>query len=530
MLVMILFLLYARIQNKYLKKMNRLTFLFLLSVMLGSAVVKYSKAQQIIRTNPNPQVKFEVGVASYAFREKGLDEVLEVMEGLDIHRLTVKSMHVPLDISTKKAEAVLQKAKARDIDIYAGGVIYMDSREKVEQAFEYADRAGMELIVGVPDPELMDWCEQLVKKYDIQLAIHIHGDWDILYPSPESAYEMVKGRDPRIGICMDVGHTLRINRNPAEEIRQYGSRVLDIQFWDVSSASPEGKVILPGYGVLDFESVLQALIDIDYTGTVSIEYWSDPQRPELGTAYTLGYIYSTLEHLSYPGDYSDNRLTDKEKEAGWQLLFNGADTRHWRGINKDHFPDIGWKIEDGALCVDACGGAESSHGGDIVTRKVYGDFILKWEWKMKDRGGNSGVKYVVQEGRSENEKYGYGLEYQILDDANHSWMKQGKLKPGDYYTVGGLYNLYPPVNKKLKPLGTYNQSKIIVKGDHVEHWLNGLKVLEYSRGSQEFEKRVSQSKFKDIENFGQDEKGHILLQDHGNQVCFKNIKVKTLSK
>jgi hypothetical protein len=149
---------------------------------------------------------------------------------------------------------------------------------------------------------------------------------------------------------------------------------------------------------------------------------------------------------------------------------------------------------------------------------------------MKDRGGNSGVKYVVQEGRSENEKYGYGLEYQILDDANHSWMKQGKLKPGDYYTVGGLYNLYPPVNKKLKPLGTYNQSKIIVKGDHVEHWLNGLKVLEYSRGSQEFEKRVSQSKFKDIENFGQDEQGHILLQDHGNQVCFKNIKVKILSK
>ena len=500
-----------------------------LSILLILITFIRSEGQEMIRTHPNSLVKFDIGIASYAFREKPLSEVLEVTEMLDIHKLAVKSMHMPLDASSGEITNIVEKAREKDVDIYAGAVIYMDSEEKVRQAFEYANQADMEVIVGVPDPSLMDLCEQMVKQYDIKLAIHMHGHWDMLYPSPESAYKMVKNRDPRMGICIDVGHALRINLDPAEEIRQYGDRVLDVQFWDVSSASPEGKAILPGYGVVDFESVFQALIDIDYIGTVSIEYWSDPQRPELGTAYTLGYIYKTLENLDYPKDYSDNRLTEKEKEEGWELLFNGADTRHLRGINQDSFPKTGWKIDDGALCVDARGGAESSHGGDIVTMKEYSDFILKWEWKMKDVGGNSGLKYFVQEGRSDNEKYGYGLEYQILDDANHPWMKKGKMKPGDYYTTGAVYNLYEPSNKKLKPLGSYNQSKIVVKGNHVKHWLNGLKVLEFVRGSQAYEKRVQQSKFKNIDNFGQDEEGHILLQDHGSRVCYKNIKIKALN-
>lgn len=500
-----------------------------LSLLLILFTFTNSKGQDMVRTNLNPRVKFDIGIASYALREKPLSEVLEVTKMLDIHKLAVKSMHMPLDASSGEISNIIEKAREKDVDIYAGAVIYMDTKEKVRQAFEYANQADMEVIVGVPDPSLMDLCEQMVKKYDIKLAIHMHGHWDMLYPSPESAYRMVKKRDPRMGICIDVGHALRINLDPAEEIRQYGDRILDVQFWDVSSASPEGKAILPGYGVVDFESVFQALIDIDYTGTVSIEYWSDPQRPELGTAYTLGYIYKTLENLAYPKDYSDNRLTAEEKEEGWELLFNGADTRHWRGINQDSFPKTGWKIDKGALCVDARGGAESSHGGDIITKKEYSGFILKWEWKMKDVGGNSGVKYFVQEGRSENEKYGYGLEYQILDDANHPWMKKGKMKPGDYYTTGAVYNLYEPSDKKLRPLGSYNQSKIVVKGNHVEHWLNGLKVVEYDRGSQEYEERVKQSKFKSIDNFGQDKKGHILLQDHGSRVYYKNIKIKELS-
>jgi len=484
------------------------------------------QAQKLVPTNPVPEASFDMGIASYAFRKKSFDEVLEVADKLDIRKLALKSMHMPLDASKEAIEEVIAKAEAKDIDIYAGAVIYMKTKEEVHQAFEYADRAGLEIIVGVPDPSLVDLCETLVKKYDVKLAVHIHGSRKVLYPTPESAYEVVKDRDPRMGICLDVGHTLRMNLDPAEAIRRFGPRVLDIQIWDVSSASSEGKAILPGYGVMDVREVMQALLDINYTGTVSVEFWNDPERPELGTAYTIGYLRSIMQAIRPVPRYSDNMLTSKEKETGWELLFNGTDTRGWRGVNKETFPEEGWRIQNGALCVDACGGAEAAHGGSVVTRAQYGNFILTWDWMMKDHGGNSGVKYNVQEGIADNEKYGYGLEYQMLDDANHPWMIEGKMEPGDYYTTGALYNLIPPQHKKLKPLGTYNSSKIVVSGNHVEHWLNGVKIVEYDRASKAFEEAVAQSKFKDIEQYGRHAQGHILLQDHGNEVCFKNIKIK----
>lgn len=231
-----------------------------------------------------------------------------------------------------------------------------------------------------------------------------------------------------------------------------------------------------------------------------------------------------------------NQETPKESsgetaaDAGWKLLFDGKTNTGWRGINRETFPAEGWEVADGMLMVNAVDGKESGNGGDIITVEQYGDFVLDWEWKMLTKGGNSGVKYFVKEGLSDNEKYGVGPEYQILDDENFPWMHDGRMQPGDYRTLASLYEIYPAVNKSPKPLGEWNHSRIVAQGKHVEHWLNGSKVVEYERGSDDYRKKVAASKFAQYENFGEEAKGHILLQDHGSKMAFRNIKIKVLEQ
>ena len=165
--------------------------------------------------------------------------------------------------------------------------------------------------------------------------------------------------------------------------------------------------------------------------------------------------------------------------------------------------------------------------GDIITKLKFNDFELIWEWKMLTKGGNSGVKYFVIEGLSSIPKHGEGLEYQLLDDKNHPWMLKGKMASNDYHTVGSLYEIYPALpDKRPSPLGLWNQSRIVCKNNQVEHWLNGKKILEYERGSNDFSERVAKSKMRQFPGFGLASKGHILLQDHGSIVHFRNIKIK----
>ena len=223
-----------------------------------------------------------------------------------------------------------------------------------------------------------------------------------------------------------------------------------------------------------------------------------------------------------------NVSTASKEKGAWKMLFDGKTTAGWRGINQEAFPEQGWEIVDGMLLVNATDGKESGNGGDIITTEQYSDFELDWEWKMLTKGGNSGLKYFVKEGLSGNKKYGAGLEYQILDDENFSWMREGKMKPGDYRTLASLYEIYPAVNKQPKPLGEWNHSRIVVQGSHVEHWLNGIQVLTYERGSDDFRKKVATSKFKEYEHFGEATEGHILLQDHGSKMAFRNIRIKEL--
>lgn len=216
-----------------------------------------------------------------------------------------------------------------------------------------------------------------------------------------------------------------------------------------------------------------------------------------------------------------NTLSAKEKKEGWQLLFNGKNFDGWRGVNKAAFPEKGWKVVDGAI---TCTG---KNGGSIITKKKYGDFELKWDWKIVSPGANSGLKYFVAERGGDTGGYGYGIEYQILDDAEY--ISSGSMDPNDYHTVGAAYELYAASpKKKVNPPGKWNSSKIISRNGKVEHWLNGKKILEYDRFSNNFKQKVAESKFKDVKNFGVHPKGHILLQDHNSEVYFRNIKMKEL--
>ncbi len=212
-----------------------------------------------------------------------------------------------------------------------------------------------------------------------------------------------------------------------------------------------------------------------------------------------------------------NTLTEQEKSEGWSLLWNGQSGDGWRSTGRDAFPEKGWAMADGVLTVQPKNAKGT--GGDIITKAVYTNFILKAEFRLTP-AANSGIKYFFDPKVSG----GTALEYQVLDAAHPDAAKgiDGNRK------VGSFYDVLPAVNAKPKPLGEWNSAMIVCRGKKVEHWLNGEKVVEFERGSEAFRAAVAKSKFSKFPNWGEQVAGHILLQDHQDSVSFRNIKIKVL--
>jgi hypothetical protein len=219
----------------------------------------------------------------------------------------------------------------------------------------------------------------------------------------------------------------------------------------------------------------------------------------------------------------DNTLTNKEKANGWKLLFDGKTSAGWMNAKSKTFPSSGWDIKDGMLSVNPVS-KKQGEGGDIVTVNKYKNFELSVDF-LYTKGANSGIKYFVDTESNNGSLASIGCEYQVLDDLNHPDAKAGF--EGNR-TMAGLYDLIAPINKKDNGFDKWNNAKIIVNGNKVQHWLNGQLTVEYERGNDAWRELVKKSKFKDSPGFGEVKEGRILLQDHGNNVSFKNIKIREI--
>jgi hypothetical protein len=209
-----------------------------------------------------------------------------------------------------------------------------------------------------------------------------------------------------------------------------------------------------------------------------------------------------------------NTLTAGEKAEGWSLLFDGSTLQGWRGYKLTGLPEAGWEIKDGLLKT-----VPKVKGTELITEKKFGDFDLSWDWRVAE-GGNNGIKYFVTEDRPKAP----GPEYQMLDDSRHPDALRG-----DTHKTAAFYDVLPPAaDKPVKPAGEWNTSRLVVRGNHVEHWLNGKKVLAYELGSEEVKAGLAKSKFKSFEDFGTKIAGHIMLTYHNDECCYRNIKIREL--
>ncbi len=268
----------------------------------GTALVATQAPSLLAAHSPGsekgPEVPFELGIASYTFREFSLEETIAMTARLGIPKLCLKSMHMPLDSTADEIRAMAAKVNEAGIDLYGGGVIYMNTPEQVAYAFTYAQNAGMDIIVGVPEHVLLELCNKKVKETGIKLAIHNHGPGDKKYPTPESAYKLIKDMDPGMGLCVDIGHTVRIGEDPIEDTRKYMDRVHDIHIKDEDKADPSGQPIEVGHGVIDIPGFLQMLLEENYSKVVSFEYEKDGKDPMAGLAESVGYVRGVLKMMT----------------------------------------------------------------------------------------------------------------------------------------------------------------------------------------------------------------------------------------
>jgi inosose dehydratase len=241
--------------------------------------------------------KLSLGLASYTFRNFNLNETIAMTKRLGLSHICFKSFHLPLESSEDQIKAAVNLVQEAGLDLYAGGVVYMKSEVEVNQAFDYARFAGMRMIIGAPNHDLLGLVNKKVQEYDIQLAIHNHGPGDEIYPSPQSAYEKIRDLDARIGLCIDIGHTTRYGLDPILETEKYADRLLDVHIKDVSAASAEGTTIEMGRGVIDIPGYLRTLLKLKYQGVAAFEFEKDEKDPLPGVAESVGYVRGVLDTL-----------------------------------------------------------------------------------------------------------------------------------------------------------------------------------------------------------------------------------------
>jgi inosose dehydratase len=262
--------------------------------ILAAGFASLSGSAGISSLIENPGKSFTVGMAGYSFREFTVEKSIEMMKRIGVTFLSLKDFHMPMNSTQAQITSVLEKFKSAGINIYTVGVVYMKTPEAVDQAFEYAKMAGVQMIVGAPDYLLLPYVEKKIKEYNFRMAIHNHGPDNPLYPNAKDIWDHIKDLDPRIGICIDIGHTTRDGQDPSVDILRYRKRIYDVHIKDVDKTTKEGKTVEMGRGVIDLPGVVSSLRKIKYKGICSLEFEKDMKDPLPGIAESIGYFRGVL--------------------------------------------------------------------------------------------------------------------------------------------------------------------------------------------------------------------------------------------
>jgi len=276
-----------------MKRIIILLVIGLLAVTSQMATAQEKRPGQ--RMPPETGEKFKVGMAGYTFLKFDLDKALETLKRTDVHYLCIKDFHLPMTSTDEQIAEFHAKLKANDVTGYAVGPIYMKSEKDIDNAFEYAKRVGVKLIIGVPNYELLPYVDKKVKEYDFRLAIHLHGPDIAIYPDAEDVWNHVKDLDPRIGMCLDIGHDTRNGKDPVADLKKYQSRVFDMHIKDVTGTTRLGYSLEVGRGVINFPALVRMLRKVGYSGVCSLEHEKDMGDPFMGIAESIGYFRGVIE-------------------------------------------------------------------------------------------------------------------------------------------------------------------------------------------------------------------------------------------
>jgi sugar phosphate isomerase/epimerase len=278
--------------------MKRVLF-FLIVSLLTISVRQASSQEKATRPGPQPAAetgdKFRVGIAGYTFLKFNLDKTLETLQKLDVHYLCIKDFHLPMNSTEEQIAAFHAKLKEKGVTGYAVGPIYMKSEAEIDKAFEYAKKVGVKLIIGVPEYELLPYVDKKVKEYDFHYAIHLHGPDIKIFPDAEDVWNHVKDLDPRIGMCLDIGHDARNGKDPVADLKKYQSRVFDIHIKDVTGNTKLGYSLEVGRGVIDFPAFVRMLRKVGYSGVCSLEHEINMTDPFMGIAEDIGYFRGVIK-------------------------------------------------------------------------------------------------------------------------------------------------------------------------------------------------------------------------------------------
>lgn len=266
-------------------------------IAISASSILFSEDLQAISVSETKTPKedlFKVAMAGNTFRYFDLDKTLEMMQRVNVNYLCIKDFHLDLKSTKEECDAFHAKLKSKGVTGYAVGPINnIKTEQQIDEVFEYAKRAGVNLIVGVPNYELLPYVDIKVKEYDFRFAIHIHGP-DRIYPNAKDVWNNVKNLDPRVGMCLDIGHNIRTGDDPIEDLKKYRKRVFDIHIKDVTAAVKEGANIEVGRGIIDIPAFVKMMRKVKYNGACSLEYEKDMTDPLVGIAESIGYFKGVI--------------------------------------------------------------------------------------------------------------------------------------------------------------------------------------------------------------------------------------------